>query len=316
MEEIKFKGESVWIAGNQPIAYSLVACLVQGGHRVKLLTPDPAAATEAIGRLHRELTGIGREGCPADSFDILTTLPEKDACKIAFILSEEVLSEKKVLIARIEKVLPPEAMIAVNTESIPLSHLQADTLHPGRVIGANWVEPVHTTCFLEIITNESCDPAIASELMQLARTRWGKDPYQVTRDVGVRAKMFAAMVREAFYLVQNGYASVEDIDRACRNDAGYYLPFAGNFRYMDLMGTYAYGMVMKELNPELSKETTPPPFFEEILARGAYGMDTGEGFYHYEEGEVDRWHERIRDFSYQIEEIIRKYPFNYQKQRS
>lgn len=316
MEEITFKGESVWIAGTQPIAYSLLVCFVQGGHRVKLLTPEPEAAGAAIQRHHRELTARGRKGCGAGSYEILEALPEKDGGKLAFILTGEDLSEKRALIGQLENCLPATATIAVNTESIPLSELQAGALNPARVIGANWVEPAHTTCFLELITNSDSDPAIASALMQLARTRWNKDPYLVARDVGIRAKMFAAMVREAFYLVQNGYASIEDIDRACRNDAGYYLPFAGNFRYMDLMGTYAYGMVMKELNPELSNETIPPPFFEEILARGGKGMESREGFYHYQEGEVDRWKQRIHAFSYQIEEIIRKYPFNYQKQRS
>src|SRR5690606_30244795 len=98
----------------------------------------------------------------------------------------------------------------------------------------------------------------------------------------------------AFYLVENGYASMESIDRACRNDAGYYLPFAGNFRYMDLMGTYAYGVVMKDLNPELSKATVVP---DSVVA----------DFQSYAADHPEHWEKIVRTVSEEIRELILKY---------
>jgi 3-hydroxybutyryl-CoA dehydrogenase len=118
-----------------------------------------------------------------------------------------------------------------------------------------------------------------------------------------------SLLREAFFLVQNKYADIEDIDRACRNDAGYYLSFAGNFRYMDLMGLYAYGVVMNDLNAELSKETKPPAFFNDMMKRKDYGMNTGKGFYEYSEEEASKLGEEFEKFSFEIDKIIRKYPF-------
>ena len=150
---------------------------------------------------------------------------------------------------------------------------------------------------------------LAANLINLAKKRWNKDPYLIWGDVSVRAKMLYAMAREAFYLVHNGYASIEDVDRACRNDAGYYLPFAGNFRYMDLMGTYAYGLVMKDLNRELSRSSKAPAFFQEIMAQGGLGMENGFGFYEYDEDAVDKWKEVVGKFSHEVQYIIRKYPF-------
>src|SRR5699024_7083286 len=108
--------------------------------------------------------------------------------------------------------------------------------------------------FLELVYNEVTDGDHVLWLNLQAKNYWKKDPYTIKDELGVRGKMIAAMVREAFYLVENGYASVEDVDRACRNDAGMYMPFAGNFRYMDLMGTDVYGVVMEKLNEELSVE--------------------------------------------------------------
>ena len=116
-----------------------------------------------------------------------------------------------------------------------------------------------------------------------------------------------AMMREGIHLVENGYATIEDIDRACRNDAGYYLPFAGNFRYMDLMGAYMYGVVMQDLNPELSKNKHIPEFCRKLFQSGAEGMRDGKGFYEYEEGEAEEWEKKFRKFSYEIKDVISKY---------
>lgn len=121
------------------------------------------------------------------------------------------------------------------------------------------------------------------------------------------------MLREAFYLVDNGYVSVEGVDRGCRNDSGYYMSFAGNFRYMDLMGTFIYGLVMQDLNPELSKSSQLPAFFQDLIQQGRLGMDSGKGFFDYQPGETQHWDALFQRFSYQIAELMAKYPFNYQE---
>jgi 3-hydroxybutyryl-CoA dehydrogenase len=80
---------------------------------------------------------------------------------------------------------------------------------------------------------------------------------------------------------------------------------------MDLMGTYGYGVVMKELNPELSKEGNIPVFFKDIIAQGGLGMENNKGFYKYEKDDVEKWDQVFRKFSYQIQSMISKYPINY-----
>lgn len=118
-----------------------------------------------------------------------------------------------------------------------------------------------------------------------------------------------ALIREAFYLVEHNYVSAEDIDRACRNDPGYYLPFAGNFRYMDLMGTYLYGLVMEDMNPDLSAGSGIPEFFTGLLDNDHLGMATGKGIYDYGEGESAQWESLFGKFNVQIQALMEKYPF-------
>src|SRR5690606_12096600 len=91
-------------------------------------------------------------------------------------------------------------------------------------------------------------------------------------------------------------------------DAGYYLPFTGNFRYMDLMGTYAYGMVMKDLNKELSNMDTLPGILQEKQRNGEVGMDAGKGFYSYSTEEKVYWQAVFDGFSREIQQLISKYP--------
>ncbi len=241
----------------------------------------------------------------------ISSVAEAILADVAICITEEDLLSKQQLVRRLEEHLAPEAIIAVNTESFLLEELQQQAKYPGRIIGLNWCDPAHTTSFLEIIANDKTPHLIVEDIVTAARNCWGKDPYVAYCGYSVRARLMAALAREAFYLVENGYASVEDVDRACRNDAGYYLSFAGNCRYMDLMGTYAYGLVMKDLNRELSKACGLPAFFTQLIHDGKEGMESNMGFYNYSEGAKEQWEEQFRKFSFEIKDIIEKYPFNY-----
>ncbi|MFN3381600.1 MAG: 3-hydroxyacyl-CoA dehydrogenase family protein [Runella zeae] len=116
-----------------------------------------------------------------------------------------------------------------------------------------------------------------------------------------------AMLREAFYLVENGYATVEDVDRSLRNDLGYWITFAGPFRFMDLTGIPAYLTVMKDLFPELSNTAQVPSMMEELVASGAKGVSNAQGFYPYTAQSAEHWEEQFIEFSYDIRKLAKKY---------
>jgi 3-hydroxybutyryl-CoA dehydrogenase len=240
-------------------------------------------------------------------------LEELKEIELAVAVTSENVGQKREIINIMEKVLAKDALIGINSESIPLSHIQQNSSVPERIIGLNWVEPANTTVFLEVISNNRNGEEEIESLLKLAKENWRKDPYVLKNDKGIRSKLLGALVREAFYLIENEYVKVEDIDRACRNDAGYYLPFAGNCRYMDLMGTSVYGTVMADLNPELSKATHIPSFFLEIVDKGGKGMENGKGFYAYSKSEEEKINRLFQRFSHQIREIMSNYPFPHPK---
>jgi 3-hydroxybutyryl-CoA dehydrogenase len=307
MNEMGQHQEPVLLVGSNRLTYSIVRCLQKAGQPVILSTTNPEKAREYL-----NFSADGEDDRTSyNELRIVSDFNFRTEIGVVIALTDEDLSMKRELIGKLESFIRKDVLIAINTESIPLSQIQKDAVNPERILGANWVEPAHTTFFLEIIANTVTKPSFAAYFEEIARVDWGKDPYVIHAETGVRMLLFSAMAREAFYLVKNGYATVEDIDRACRNDAGYYLPFAGNLRYMDLMGTYAYGMVMKDLNPELARDTAAPDFFTTLIQNDQLGMETANGFYKYKPGESEKWEALSRRFGNQVKELIEKYPFNY-----
>lgn len=302
-------GEPILVVGDNRLVYSISVCLLRGGHAVTVVTTDKKNTLRHINIHIQDLKRAGYKINDAATLKTVDTIEDAGQPNLIIAVTSEDVQDKKACIRDLEKAVPSSAVIAINTESISLETLQEGSSCPERIIGLNWVEPAHTTFFLELITNSEAGRPGIDRIYKLAKKHWHKDPYIISGNYGIRSRMFAAMAREAFYLVQHGYASIEDIDRACRNDAGYYLPFAGNCRYMDLMGSYAYGMVMKELNPDLSRSREIPEFFDEITRKGSKGMENGAGFYSYRHGEPERWDILFREFSYRIARIIEKYPF-------
>lgn len=316
MDSLKYTHHRILLKGTTKLTASIAVCLLRAKQQVTVFDDSPSPVMERIGQHVRDVAERLGEQIDTQNLSYIKSFDDAKIYTIAIVISNENADEKLAAIKELEEHLPPDALIAITSESIALSCLQKFAKCPARIIGVNWAEPAHTTYFMEIITNQNTDPQLAEDFCYLAKHQWQKDPYVLKSDFGIRSKMMSALVREASYLVENNYVTVEDIDRACRNDAGYYLPFAGNLRYMDLMGTYMYGIVMQDLNPELSKNTQIPLFCQQLIDGGGKGMSNRKGFYDYEEGEVEQWEQTFRTFSYQIQQIIYKYPFKYMEQES
>jgi 3-hydroxybutyryl-CoA dehydrogenase len=160
----------------------------------------------------------------------------------------------------------------------------------------HWAEPCHITQFLEIIRGEQTDDATADLAMELGRLA-GKEPSLVKKDVEgfIVNRLGYAMLREAFWLLENGVADVETIDRSFRNAVSVWANIAGPFRWMDLSGVPAYAAVMKRLWPKLSCATEVPKMMRDLVDSGARGITTGRGFYEYTPEQARQWEQRLSE---------------------
>jgi 3-hydroxybutyryl-CoA dehydrogenase len=220
----------------------------------------------------------------------------------------ESVEEKKSVYRRLETVLSPTAIIGSNTSAIPVTVLQDGLQHPGRMLGIHWAEPAHITRFMEVICGDRSELPFAETIVALAES-WGKEPSLLRKDIRgfITNRIMYAMLREAFHLVEKGYATVEDVDRSLRNDLGYWITFAGPFRFMDLTGIPAYGTVMKDLFPDLDNSTVTPVLMEKVVGEGALGVSNAKGFYPYTPESAEHWEKTFIEFSYDIRKLAEKY---------
>jgi 3-hydroxybutyryl-CoA dehydrogenase len=162
---------------------------------------------------------------------------------------------------------------------------------------------------MEVICGSKTSLANAKIAVRLAR-QWGKEPSLLRKDIRgfVTNRIMYAMLREAFYLVENGYASVADVDRSLRNDLGYWMTFAGPFRFMDLTGIPAYEHVMEDLTPDLYNGTEVPALMRKVVASGGKGVANAKGFYSYTPAQAKRWEDLFLQFTYDVRALAQKYP--------
>tara|TARA_R110002050_G_scaffold10188_1_gene35112 strand:- start:85 stop:1014 length:930 start_codon:yes stop_codon:yes gene_type:complete len=293
----------ICLVGDGKDLSGIALCLGNSGHKVSLIANEiPKTA------LSKDLEAHAMVNIEPDWTALQTA-------SIIIVNTSENIELKKDFLNKIAQNATKDTLIAINMESYPLENFQEGFSNPERLIGLNWVYPAHQTFFLELIITDITNTEAVEELMKLAREQWGKDPYLLKNGKGIRSRLLAAMARESFYLIDKGYVDPIDIDRACRNDPGYYLPFAGNFRYMDLMGTFIYGLVMKDLNPELSQKKSPSMLMDSKLNAGKTGLESGEGFYSYSENEVETFEKDFLKFNKKIKALMEKYPFEDQNDK-
>jgi len=318
MDSLKSGPESVpvGIVGLGLMGCSITTCLLMAGHPVVAIAPIPADMETALPRISEHLEKSKEEGLTTVLPDVylnnLTIAEDYGQLKDCLLVIEctiENIEIKKSVYAKIEGVVPESTVITSNTSAIPISILQQETRLPGRFIGLHWAEPSHTTRFLEIICGDLSDIQKAEWLYELSHF-WGKEPTLVRKDIRgfITNRLNYAMYREAFYLVENGYATIEDIDRACRNNPGYWMTLVGVFRWMDLTGVPAYHTVMKDLFPTLNNQTGVPKLIDDVVKAGGKGVSNAQGFYDYTPEQARMWKETFEEFSYEIRRLALKYP--------
>lgn len=314
---------TVGVVGLGLMGCSIATCLLMAGHSVVAVAPIPSDLKTAEPRIREHLQKSFEEGLCSEGPDFylrhLLVTEEYGLLSAARLVIEctlEELSIKKQVYQKIETAVAADTVMTSNTSAIPISILQQQTAHPARFLGLHWAEPSHTTRFLEIICGDASDHRRAEWLYTLAH-RWGKEPTLVRKDIRgfITNRLMYALYREAFYLVENGYASIDDVDRACRNNAGYWMTLVGIFRWMDLTGVPAYHAVMKDLFPTLTTSAEVPKLIDEVVKNGGKGVQNANGFYDYTLEEARLWRETFEEFSYEIRRLALKYPVDVVKKK-
>lgn len=196
----------------------------------------------------------------------------------------EVFDIKIDLLHKISKFLPQNAIVTTNTSAISINDLGEHISHSERFCGMHWLNPPHIIPLVEITKSTKTDQWVADSLLKLLKAM-DKEPVMLKKDIKgfLSNRLQFALLREACYLVENGVATPEDIDRTLKYGNGIRYSCSGPFKIVDLGGIEVFNNVAKYLFPVLSKETTKCNLLEQMVEEGCNGISTGQGFYHYTE---------------------------------
>lgn len=208
-------------------------------------------------------------------------LPEKLDVVLAVEAVFEDLALKQDVFRQLDGRCRPGALIASNTSAIPITELAAVTQRPDRVLGLHFFSPVPMMQAVEVIQGIGTSAQTAAAGRDFV-VRIGKEPIMVRRDVAgfvINRINFPSTI-EAMRLVEEGVATVEDIDKGLRLASGRRM---GIFETSDMVGLdVTYGALMS-----MYKETGDSRFYPPLLLRrkvraGQLGRKTGKGWYEYD----------------------------------
>jgi len=280
----------VLVVGAGTMGYSLALTFARGGYDVGLVDKDDrilAGAVQLIGSALETLkqAGLADDAQIEQSLARITTTTDLAAAAQTADLVIEAVSENVALKKRIFSVLdahcPPHAILTSNTSFLNIFEI-AETGRPDKVMMAHWFAPPHIIPLVELVADERTAPETV-ETVSAVLERLGKKPLRMERFVAgfLVNRLQRALLKEAYYLLNNGYAGVEQIDAALKASIGIRLPIVGILKSLDFTGL---DLVM-EIRNNATKAPDPqyelPAVIRETAARGEYGVKTGKGLYDY-----------------------------------
>jgi len=208
----------------------------------------------------------------------------------------EQLDLKRRLLAELEELTGPETILCTNTSALSITSISRGLKHPERVLGTHFWNPPHILPCVEVIKSETTSDRVFEVVVSLLADL-GKEPVRVLRDVPgfVGNRMQHALQREAMYLVDQGIAAPEEVDRVVKFGFGLRLALMGPLERSDWGGLDITYQVQKYLLPYLCNDTTPSPLLSRKVAAGELGAKTGQGWFDWpEEKKVRAIKERDR----------------------
>jgi 3-hydroxybutyryl-CoA dehydrogenase len=193
----------------------------------------------------------------------------------------ENLEVKRELFARIDKVVEsPDAILASNTSSIPITQIATATSRPGSVVGMHFFNPATVMPLVEVISTVVSDDATAERAAAFAADSLGKTVVHAKDRAGfIVNKLLCPYIFEAISMYEEGFATREDIDAAMVNGAGYPM---GPLTLADLIGNDTMLAVADAFMEEYQDPRyAAPPLLRRMVEAGLLGRKSGKGFYDY-----------------------------------
>jgi 3-hydroxybutyryl-CoA dehydrogenase len=258
-----------------------------GGFDTRLFDVAPEALQQAVAAIEGIVTKAIELGkCDtAEAQVILGRLRTFDRLAPAvedadFVIESapERMELKLAILRDVDRLTAPTATITSNTSALSLTEMAAALKDARRFAGMHFFNPVHKMKLIEVVRALETAPETIDAVVAVAE-QMGKETVTVQESPGFITSRVNAMIgNEAFYMLEEGIATAEDIDKALKLGLNHPM---GPFELVDLVGLDVRLAVLQHLHRTLGAKYRPCPLLEQYVKEGRLGRKTGRGVYEY-----------------------------------
>ena len=282
------------------------------GYDVRLHSRSEQSIDRAQGMIRESLQRLCELGSvPSEQAELAPThirmstdLSEmvKDADLVIESIYEDI-DAKTEIFRQLDELCPDRTILASNTSSLLPSRLAAATTRPDKVINVHFLNPPQFVPLVEVIPTAQTSEETTTVVMELL-TSIGKKPLLLKREVPgfVVNRLQMALLREALWLVENGVASAEDVDKAVSAGLGRRWATTGVLQVLEAAGWDIISRVASDVFPHLSN-SDDASLLHDMVKQGYNGLKAGKGFYEWTPEKAEELRTRIAKGLVEIDKL-------------
>ncbi|MDE0012342.1 MAG: 3-hydroxyacyl-CoA dehydrogenase family protein [Candidatus Poribacteria bacterium] len=203
---------------------------------------------------------------------------------------------KQQVFEKLDTICPPHTILASNTTALMPSQIGVNAKRKDKILNTHYFNPPYLIPLVELIRSPDTSDETVKATFELL-TAIGKTPAIIEKEVPgfVGPRLQAALIREAFAIVEQGIASAETVDLVVRNSFGRRLSVAGPFEVFELAGWDLVLAAFEELYKDLNSSSDINPLLREMVNTEQLGVKSGQGFYSWTDQGIQELRDRMNN---------------------